>query len=140
MFLGMSYNHRIIKMGKDLTDLVQPSTYHQYCPLNHIPKYIIYALQTSLLSCTQLLCKFINVSNLDIYVYRACNFSLLSFLRKFPSLIRMLSRLLIISKPFQELCHPFSFALLGTLQASHVLHKPWKKSFCFSNSSDDSLL
>jgi len=33
-------NHRIIKVGKD--HLVQPSTYHQYCPLNHVRQCHIY--------------------------------------------------------------------------------------------------
>ena len=34
--------HRIIKVGKDLWDhLVQLSTCHQYCPLNHVSQYHI---------------------------------------------------------------------------------------------------
>ena len=34
--------HRITKVGKDLQDHpVQPTTYHQYFPLNHIPQYNI---------------------------------------------------------------------------------------------------
>ena len=35
-------NHRIAKVGKDLEDHpVQPSTYHQYLSLNHIPMYSV---------------------------------------------------------------------------------------------------
>lgn len=36
-------NHTITKVGKNFEDHpVQPSTYHQYFPLNHIPQYNIY--------------------------------------------------------------------------------------------------
>jgi len=36
-------NHRIIKVGKGHWDhLVQSSTCHQYCPLNHVPKCHVY--------------------------------------------------------------------------------------------------
>ena len=39
-FPKRSQNHRITKVGKDLQDHpVQPSTYCQYFPLNHIPQY-----------------------------------------------------------------------------------------------------
>ena len=35
-----SLKNRIIKVGKDLWDLlIQSSTYHQVCPLNHVPQY-----------------------------------------------------------------------------------------------------
>lgn len=38
-----SQNYRFTKVGKDLQgDLVQPSTYHQYCPINHVPEYHIH--------------------------------------------------------------------------------------------------
>ena len=38
--LGIHLHHRIIKVGKDLQDhLIQPSPYHQYHPLNHVPMH-----------------------------------------------------------------------------------------------------
>jgi len=35
-------HHRVTKVGKDLQDHpVQPSTYHQYCPLNRVPQHSV---------------------------------------------------------------------------------------------------